>query len=158
MIELFDTIPNILGEDEKLVRLIFSPFHIDKKNPTKLTPNAFRPPAGLDEVSVNRLSYTTADVCKQHGKSMNSTNKTFFELASIHYKTVLACNAFARASKLPDNPAHADIFLGVILQKGEPAPAEINLILKELATKARYFADPNPESIEWLGENISDFD
>jgi hypothetical protein len=37
MTTLFENIPNILGEDEKLVRIIFSPFHIDKKNPTQLT-------------------------------------------------------------------------------------------------------------------------
>ena len=152
----FDAIPDILEEDEKLVRIIFSPFHIDKKNPTKLTPNAFRPPAGLDEVSVNRLSYTTANACKQHGKSMDSANKTFFGLATIRYKAVLACNAFARVSKLDNNPVHADIFLGVVLQKGEPAPAEINLILKELAKNARYFADPDRASVEWLGDDISD--
>jgi hypothetical protein len=139
-----------------LVRLIFSPFHIDKKNPSKLTPNAFRPPSGIDEVSVNRLSYTTADACKQHGKSIDSDNKTFFGLASIRYTAVLEANAFARVSKLDANPSHADIYFGVILQKGEPAPAEINLALKELAAKSRYFPDPNTESATWLGEDISD--
>jgi hypothetical protein len=156
MTPLFDNIPNVLEEDEKLVRLIFSPFHIDKKNPSKLTPNAFRPPSGIDEVSVNRLFYTTADACKQHAKSMNSDNKTFFGLASIRYTAVLESNAFARVSKLDNNPSHADIYFGVILQKGEPAPAEINLALKELAAKARYFPDPNIVSGAWLGEDISD--
>lgn len=155
MTPLFDLIPDILGEDEKLVRIIFSPFHIDKKNPTKLTPNAFRPPSGIDEVSVNRLSYTTADACKQHGKRMNSDFKAFFGLATIRYSDVLASRAFARVSKLEENPAHADIYFGVILQKGEPAPAEINSALKELAMKARYFPDPDKESFEWLGNDIS---
>lgn len=93
----FDLIPDILGEDEKLVRIIFSPFHINKKNPTKLTPNAFRPPSGIDEVSVNRLSYTTANACKQHGKNMNSDFKAFFGLATIRYTDVLkscVCSRF----------------------------------------------------------------
>jgi hypothetical protein len=155
MTPLFDNIPNILGEDEKLVRIIFSPFHIDKKNPSKLTPNAFRPPSGIDEVSVNRLSYTTAGACKQHGKRMNSDFKTFFGLASIRYSAILEANAFARVSKLDNNPSHADIYFGVILQKGEPAPAEINLALKELAAKAKYFPDPNTTFETWLGEDIS---
>jgi hypothetical protein len=155
MKDISDTIPNILGEDEKLVRIIFSPFHIDKKNPTKLAPNAFRPPSGIDEVSVNRLSFTTADVCKQHGKAMNSDNKTFFGLASIRYSAVLEAKAFARVSKLENNQAHADIYFGIVLQKGEPAPAEINLALKELAAKAKYFPDPNKEPNNWLGEDIS---
>lgn len=155
MTTLFENIPNILGEDEKLVRIIFSPFHIDKKNPTQLTPNAFRPPSGIDEVSVNRLSFTNADVCKQHGKSMNSDKKTFFGLASIRYSAVLAANVFARVSKLEDNPSHADIYFGTILQKGEPAPANINIALKELAAKARYFPDPNKDADTWLGEDIN---
>jgi hypothetical protein len=155
MTPLFDLIPDILGEDEKLVRIIFSPFHIDKKNPTKLTPNAFRPPAGIDEVSVNRLSYTTADACKQHGQSINSNVKAFFGLATIRYSDVLASRAFARVSKLEENAAHADIYFGLILQKGEPAPAEINNALKELVTKARYFPDTNKESSAWLGDDIS---
>jgi hypothetical protein len=155
MTTLLDNIPNILEEDEKLVRIIFSPFHIDKKNPTKLAPNAFRPPSGIDEVSVNRLSYTTADACKQHGKSMDSDNKSFFGLASIRYSAILEANAFARVSKLDNNPSHADIYFGVILQKGEPAPAEINFALKELVSKARYFPDPDRASNMWLGEDIS---
>jgi hypothetical protein len=155
MTTLLDNIPNILEEDEKLVRIIFSPFHIDKKNPTKLAPNAFRPPSGIDEVSVNRLSYTTADACKQHGKSMNSDNKSFLGLASIRYSAILAANAFARVSKLVNNPSHADIYFGITLQKGEPAPAEINFALKELASKARYFPDPDRTSDTWLGEDIS---
>ena len=156
MTPLSDLILDILGEDEKLVRTIFSPFHIDKRNPTKLTPSAFRPPSGIDEVSVNRLSYITANACKRHGKSMNSDFKTFFGLSTIRYTDVLASRAFARASKLEENPAHADIYFGVILQKGEPAPAEMNSVLKELATKARYFPDPNKESLEWLGDDIND--
>ena len=150
-----DNIPNILGEDEKLVRIIFSPFHIDKKNPTKLTPNAFRPPSGIDAVSVNRFSFTTASACKLQGRNMNSEAKTFFGLATIPYKAVLECNAFARASKLENNSAHADIYFGVILQKGEPAPAEINFALKELASKAHYFPDPDRNSLEWLGDDIN---
>lgn len=151
-----DNIPNILGEDEKLVRMIFSPFHIDKKNPTKLTPNAFRPPSGIDAVSVNRLFYTTADACKQQGRIMNSESKTFFGLASIRYKAVLESNAYARASQLEDNPSHADICFGIVLQKGQPAPAEINFALKELAAKARYFPDPDREVLEWLGGDVND--
>lgn len=112
-----DNMPNILGEDEKLVRLIFSPFHIDKKNPTKLTSNAFRPPSGLDAVSVNRLTYSTADACKQQGRIMNSETKAFFGLATIRYKSVLESHAFARASQLDNNLAHADIYFGIVLQK-----------------------------------------
>ena len=151
-----DNIPNILGEDEKLVRIIFSPFHIDKKNPTKLTPNAFRPPAGLDAVSVNRLAYTTAGACKQQGRFMNSETKAFCGLASIRYTVVIESKAFARASQLADNPSHADIYFGIVLQKGEPAPAEINFVLKELAAKACYFPDPHKEVLEWLGGDVND--
>lgn len=88
--------------------------------------------------------------------SMDSTNKTFFGLATIRYSHILDCRAFARVSKLENNPSHADIYFGVVLQKGEPAPAEINFALKELATRACYFPDPNPASVEWTGEDINE--
>jgi hypothetical protein len=151
----FDTIPNTLGEDEKLVRIVFSPFHVDKKNPTKLTRNAFRPPPEIDEVSVNRLSFTTANDCKRNGKVMNSDIKKFVGLASIKYTSIVESNAFARVSKLPNNLSHADIFFGFPLKRGEPLPLQMIPILDALTAKAAYFQDTNQDVDIWTGEDIS---
>ena len=70
-------VPDLFEDGEKLVRIIFSPFHIDKKDPTKITHVAFRSPSGIDEISVNRLNFTTATFCKNQGQAMNSDAKTF---------------------------------------------------------------------------------
>jgi hypothetical protein len=156
VIQTQPVVPDYFEEDEKFVRMIFSPFHIDKKDATKITHTAFRPPPEIDEVSVNRLNFTTATFCKQQGKAMNSATKTFCGLASIRHSAVIENGAFVRISKQPDNPSHADIFYGVILKKGEPAPAEINLILKSLARSAHYYPDTDSESDDWNGGDVSD--
>lgn len=148
-------VPDIFEEGEKLVRIIFSPFHIDKKNPSKITHIAFRSPSGIDEVSVNRLNFTTATFCKNQGQAMNSLAKTFSGLATIRHKVVIDLGAFVRISKQVDNPFHADIYYGIILQKGEPAPAELNLKMKDLARLAFFYPDTNPNSVEWEGDDVS---
>ncbi len=148
-------VPDNFKEDEKLVRIIFSPFHIDKKNPTKITHIAFRSPSGIDEVSVNRLNFTTATFCKNQGQAMNSEAKTFSGLASIRHAIVLDLGAYVRITKQETNPFHADIYYGIILQKGEPAPAELNLILKNLARKAYFYPDTHLNSNNWEGEDVN---
>jgi hypothetical protein len=149
-------VPDSFEENEILIRMILSPFHIDKKDATKITHTAFRPPPKIDEVSVNRLNFTNAIFCKQQGKAMNSATKTFCGLASIRHSVVIQHGAFVRISKQPNNPSHADIYYGIVLKKGESAPAEINLILKELARSAHYYPDRNLDSDVWEGGDVSE--
>ena len=155
MIQTQRIIPEHFEKDEKLVRIIFSPFHLNKKDATKITHAAFRPPPEIDEVSVNRLNFTTATFCKQQGKAMNSATKTFCGLASIRHSVVLQEGVFVRTSPKTDNPFHADIFYGVVLQRGAPMPAEMSLILKRLAASAHFYLDMNKESEVWEGEDVT---
>ena len=98
------------------------------------------------------MEQTTPNIPK--GKAMNSTTKTFCGLASIRHSTVLQHGAFARVSPKFDNPSHADIYYGVILQRGEPLPAEMNLILKNLAASAHFYPDENTDSADWEGRDV----
>ena len=69
---------------------------------------------------------------------------------------VVETGAFVRISKQLDNPFHADIYYGIILQKGEPAPAELSLVLKTLTKLARFYPDTNPSSTVWEGGDVTD--
>lgn len=151
-----DNVPNSFEKGEKLTRIIFSPFHIDTKN-NRLKPAAFKSPSGKDEVSVTRINYTDAHFCKKEGKKMETSEKTFQGLATISYEKVVELGAFVRVSKLNTNPFHADIYYGMILERGESAPAELNLTLKNISQFAKYFKDINPNSETWEGEDITEF-
>jgi hypothetical protein len=146
-------VPDNFQEGEKLTRIIFSPFHVDSKN--NLKPEAFRPPPAIDEVSVNRINYTDAHFCKHLGKSMETESKKFRGLATIMHSIVIRNGAFAKVSKIKQNPYHADIFYGIILVKGESVPAELNLIFKNLSKAAKFFPDQNPDKLLWLSEDIT---
>ena len=67
-IEFRQNIPQLIANDEKIVRSIFSPINLNKNQTLKF--NAFRPPANSDEISVNRLNYTTPSFCKALSKKM----------------------------------------------------------------------------------------
>jgi hypothetical protein len=148
-----DNIPNSFEKGEKLTRIIFSPFHIDKNN--RLKPAAFKSPSEKDEVSVTRINYTDAHFCKKEGKKMETPEKIFQGLATISYEKIVELGAFARVSKLEINPFHADIYYGIIIKKGESAPAELNLILKNISQIAMFFKDINPNSETWEGDDIT---
>ena len=151
-----DNIPNSFEKGEKLTRIIFSPFHIDTKN-NKLKPAAFKSPSEKDEVSVTRINYTDAHYCKREGKKMESPEKVFQGLATISYEKVIELGAFVRVTKLETNPFHADIYYGIVLKRGESAPAELNLILKNISQTAIFFKDINPNSETWEGNDITQY-
>lgn len=152
--------PQVIREDEKLVRLIFSPFHLNKAK-TKLTPNAFRPPPGRDEVSLLRLHFTNADFCRQQGKKMEADDKEkggmkeFAGFGLVLYAEILTAQADVKASPLPDNPFHADLFFGCVFQRGEPLPAELNEKMKRLSDIARFYADPEKDAGTWKGQELN---
>ena len=152
--------PQVIREDEKLVRLIFSPFHLNKAR-TRLTPNAFRPPPGRDEVSLLRLHFTNADFCRQQGKKMEADDqekggiKEFEGFGLVLYSEILTAQADVKASPLPHNPFHADLFFGCVFQRGEPLPAELNEKTKRLSDIARFYADPEKDAESWKGQELN---
>ena len=152
-------LPPIIQQDEKLVRLVFSPFHLNKAK-TRLTPNAFRPPPGRGEVSVIRLNFTDANFCRQAGKKIEADDKVkggfkvFEGFGVVLFLEVLEAQAAVKASPLPDNPFHADLYFGFVLQKGEPLPAELNEKMKRLSEVARFYPDPHKEALDWKGQEL----
>ena len=56
-------IPQTINESEEIVRVLLSPIHINKIDEIK--PYAFQRPANSEVISVNRLSYTSLNICKK---------------------------------------------------------------------------------------------
>lgn len=143
-----------ITDNEKIVRVIFSPYHLNKKK-TRLKANAFRSPYNVDEVSVTRLNFTNPTFCKKQGLKMTNENKKYFGLGVLNAIEIHEAKAFIKSSPIiPDNPFHADIYYGYIQKKGEPLPPEINSIIKELTDRARYYPDPDTKVEKWVGEPL----
>ncbi|MCE7042012.1 hypothetical protein [Dyadobacter sp. CY312] len=151
-------IPHTIADHETIVRIIFSPINVKflKDGSRQILPNAFRSPADIDEVSVIRLAYSTADFCKNLGKSNEkpSEKRRYFGLASITAEQVRSIQADIVSTPKRQNPAHADIKIGFIPKKGEPLPTEYRIKIDELAKRATFYQDPNPESKVWEGQII----
>lgn len=148
------TLPYSFLHDEKIARTIFSPINIRNNN---IKPNAFRPIANTDEVSVNRLSYTTIDIIRNFGKHMTNcdTKREYFGFGILKYFEIIECKADIKYTPKDYNQYHADIKLGYIAKKGETLPAEYAQKAKNLANKARLYIDPKPDSNKWEGEAIN---
>ena len=80
-------LPEDIIDSERIVRSIFTPKNISKSKGTIL-PNTFRTPGGKDELSVNRLDYTTADYCKNLSRKIEQPEykKSYFGLAVLRQK------------------------------------------------------------------------
>ena len=151
-------IPHTIADHERIVRIIFSPINVKilKDGSKQILPNAFRSPAGIDEVSVIRLDYSTIDFCKKLGRANEkpTEKRRFFGLASIEAKQIRTVNADVISTPKRQNPAHADIKIGFIPKKGEPLPTEFRIKLDELVKRTTFYEDPNPESNVWEGQII----
>lgn len=152
-------VPNIIESEEKIVRSIFSPVNVTNNN--KLRTNAFKSPGGIDEVSVNRLDFTTPHFCKGLSKKNENpkSKRAYFGLALLKAFEIRDSEAEVISSPILDkadnyNPFHSDITVGYVKEKGEQLPAEINYKITLLTNKARFYKDPNPEHTEWSGDDL----
>ncbi len=145
-------IPNIIAYNEKIIRSIFSPINLSKDQ-KKIKANAFKPPADLDEISVNRLDFTTLDFCRSLCKKIEipDLDRNYFGLALLYVFEIKECGAEIIYSPKEDNIFHADIKIGFKVKKGEQLPAEIQYIVDGLTKKAKLFKDENPTSEKWTG-------
>lgn len=145
--------PLNVENEEIVIRSIFSPYNIRKNG--ELKSNTFQSPGGKDEVSVNRLSYTTEDFCKKNGlliATSGEKSKTFIGLAKIKVQVVRDVDADVISSPIktePKNLAHADIIIGYIRKSGEQLPAEHQYKLDEITKSAILQLDPNPSGKTW---------
>ena len=150
--------PIEIKNDENIVRAICSPFHI--KNGIQLKHQAFRPPAGSDEVSVMRPDWIRADACKIHAKNISNLNsnppKQYEGLAVISAEKIRDTKAEVIDSRHLFQ-GHADIKHGCefAIKKGEPEDPKVleklNERNKRLAEMANYHRDPNPTNNTWEG-------
>lgn len=157
-----EQLPKLIENDEKIARSIFSPANFNKNG--SINANTFKSKAGEDEVSVNRLSYASADICKKLSKKIEqpSNRRKYFGIAVLKANEIRNLDADVIYSPILTplekiNIYHSDIIVGYIKQKvksgeqGIPLPAEISYKIKQLTKNARLYKDPNPNSIEWTG-------
>ncbi len=147
-----DNIPDLIDNTERIIRVIFSRMNL--KGNSKLKPNAFKSPPDIDEVSTIRIDHSSADFCKQHGKSIQNpqADRSYFGLAALNAIEIRNIGAEVISSK-KHFPSHSDIKIGYIIRRGEPLPSEYNLMIKQLAKEARLYEDSNMESDKWEGNN-----
>jgi hypothetical protein len=146
-------IPQIIDESEEIVRVLLSPIHINKIDEIK--PYAFQPPTNSEDISVNRLSYSTLDICKKQGLVMQNERNLFWGLGIMTTQNIkevgfdIAYSPIQNHPQYADNLAHADIKIGFIKKEGEPLPIEITLKIKELIKNIELRKDPSPLSNSW---------
>jgi hypothetical protein len=145
-----ESLPAEIVDNEHLARAVYSPYHI--KSNGKIRPAAFKAASGQNGVSVNRLLALDFCACKKCATLIRS-NGDFKGFAVLTASTVRM-----QGSDVIDSReyywGHADIIHKIILEKGQPAPPEFNLCLKELAQAARFFPDPNPTFDTWTGDSL----
>ena len=161
LILYFKTIPSWISDKERIVNIVFSPLNF-RTNGT-LLPNAYKCKRGGDDLSVNRLDFTTLNSCKRQGLELeknakNIKGKFFFGIALLFAKEI---RQYADVFSSPiagfnGNKAHAEIRTGFILIAGEVAPSEYNYITDELAKKSRIYKDHNTTSKQWQSSNSAE--
>ena len=156
--EKISEIPKEVADDERILRTIFSPINLNNSK-TKISPNAFKSPAGKDEVSVNRFDFTTEDFCKSFSKKIQnpSAGRTYFGFGALKASAIRSTEAWIEYSPIlanPQNLFHSDIKIGFVKEHGQPLPAEYNFKVKKMTEAAILYSDPDPDAIEWTGEKI----
>jgi hypothetical protein len=140
-------IPQIIDESEEVVRVLLSPIHINKS--AEIKPYAFQPPANSEDISVNRRTYTTLDICKKQGLIMQNDRNLFWGLGIMSVKNIkqvgfdIEYSPIQNHPQYADNLAHADIKIGYFKKEGEPLPIDITLKIKDLIKLTLLEKDPN---------------
>jgi len=158
------SIPKKYNNAELIVRILYSPYHIDLKK-GKVKAAAFHPPRGKVDVSILRHNYTTTDFCKKHGKRFSKPNKLFQGFGVFKYTDIesirkeneklpyLIVSKIFHLKKRLFLPMHGDIIMGQIID-GEPPKNNIRRRAKEIQKKTKLFTDPKPEHSSWKGDEI----
>lgn len=160
LILYFRKIPNFINDREKIANIVFSPLNFRANG--ELKGNAYKGKRGYDDLSVNRLDYTTLNFCKRQGLKLQEKStikeKNFFGIAILFAVEIrkLATVIPSPIRGFNGNRAHAEIKTGFILQQGEVAPAKYNFIADELARKSRIFKDEDVKSKRWNSKNSNE--
>lgn len=150
-------ISNDFDDSEKITRTIFSPMNI--KNDDSLRNNSFTTPAKKDEVSVNRLDYTTPNFIKKISKFISNPDngRGYYGLGVIDVKEIYESNSDIVYSPNEvtidevtiENKFHSDIKIGFVKEVGKPLPMKYAYKVEQMVQKARFYKDNNPNSETW---------
>src|SRR5690349_19394828 len=129
--QLFDLcwlMPVHVSGDERVVRAIYSPYHLDKQN--NLKHQAYNPTPATDEISVMRLEYMGVQLCKRKAKSFeNPAQRKVYRGFAVLRTSILRASDMDVVDSRKYYCGHADIKLlmqelQTALEPGEPLPAE----------------------------------
>lgn len=134
-------IPDIISDDEKLLRIIFHPIYVTKDEKS-VNSKAFRSSHSTDEVSVTRIFYSTSDICKKQALKMRRANDTYYGFAIIDTSEVRELGAYIFYSPTKNNKAHADIKIGYVCKKGEPLPQRYSFNVETDGKKSTFIQRP----------------
>jgi hypothetical protein len=153
-------LPIEISDEEKIARFIFSPININP-NTGKLKSNCYKPPAGYDEISVNRLDYTNANFLKKIALKMQNSefSRNYFGFGVINTLDIRNSDSDIVYTPIEFplenlNPYHSDIKIGYTVVSGEELPAEINNKIQNLVKKTRVYRDTFIENEDWTGEEL----
>lgn len=158
------SVPEEIDNGEKIVKVVFNPLNINAKGEVK--PNTFR--VNTDDLSVNRLDYTTLNFCKRQGVQLEAKSKpamkdkNFYGIALLFAQEVRSlANVVYKPIRKPikhTNKAHAEIIIGFNkkMDAGQVSSAQYNLITDELAKKARLYTDKKENLKVWESENATE--
>lgn len=155
-------IPNDFLDSEKITRTIFSPMNIKKDD--SLRNNSFTTPANKDEVSVNRLNYTTPNFIKKISKFISNPEKGrgYYGIGVIDVKEiyesdsdiVYSPNEVTVDEITIENKFHSDIKIGFVKEAGNPLPMKYAYKVEQMVQKARFYKDNNPSSETWESDDL----
>jgi hypothetical protein len=150
--------PNEIDDDEKIIRAIYSPINLHK-NKSKINNNFYKPRAGEDEISVNRLDYTTPVFLKNLAKAFQNIEggRNYFGFSLLKASEIRENKfrvEFSPIKEPIENPYHADIKINFTVEKGVPLDSELSHKIKNLTVQSRFYPDPQPDSIEWNGSEL----
>ncbi len=146
-------VPLGVSADERIVRAIYSPYHVDKKK-NRLKHQAYDPTPRTDEISIMRLDYMGSSSCRRKARSiaLENAKKEYCGFAVLRVNAV--CNSgMSVVDSRNSYCGHGDIKL--LMQEllrnrepNEPLPAETLKRFRDLKDRllmsSNYVSDPSP--------------
>lgn len=150
----FVDLPYDIANSENIARFIFSPINVNPKN-NNLKSNCLKPPAGYDEISVNRYDFTNANFLKNVALEMQAPKKDFYGLAMFRAESIRESNFDIIYTPIENtNPFHSDIKIGYTVEKEVELPAEISAQIRNILKKTKLFKDTDSSTKDWVGEEL----
>lgn len=141
-------IPELVADEETVLRTVFSPAHVN--NNGKVRPSCLKPRMKFNDeddetqrsnkVSVTRLQYASLEFCRKHALSHLNGAQTFWGFVQLLVKDIRECECEVIYKPVDDNPAHANIvfpFCLSIEEDPEPLNAEITKKARDILAKAK---------------------